>query len=139
MINFDELCKARAKAGEKKYLVYSCTKCGRVFKELTSMHNEWNLCPKCLSAKGIQPVNAALYRNSALDVAEELADAVNIAQLWANKEDAKMTRHAVVCDINQLIAEVTKLGKWMMLYAQEGRDDYPVKRIGFEEVKQCDH
>uniref|UniRef100_A0A6M3LA66 Uncharacterized protein n=1 Tax=viral metagenome TaxID=1070528 RepID=A0A6M3LA66_9ZZZZ len=133
MISFEELCKARAKAGEKKYLVYSCNKCGTVSKELASMHNEWDLCPKCLSAKGIQSVNAALHRNSALDVAEELADAVNIAELWKGKLHDFPDDDVVYRRIQELQDFLRVWGTRCMMRGDLGKDDYPVKRIGFEE------
>ena len=133
MISFEELCKARAKAGEKKYLVYSCNKCGTVSKELASMHNDWNLCPGCLSAKGIRPVNAAQHRNSALDVAEELADAINIAELWKNKLQDFPRDDVVYRRIQELQDFLKVWGTRCMMQADSMEDEYPVKRTGFEE------
>ena len=133
MISFEELCKARAKAGEWKYLICECPDCGFIGKSYDSRFHEGKngICTRTR----LNSVNAALHRNSALDVAEELADAINIAELWKSKLTDSVSDNTVYQRIQELQDFLKVWGTRCMMRAEYGKDDYPIKRIGFEEPK----
>ena len=123
-MTFDKFREARKEAATRKYTIYYCHICNRVIEESISGGHLTNgvLCEGLAN-----PVNAAMHRNCALDVAEELADALNILDMWDAKRLLKSEPPfgaGVIGDMNLLRA----MGARYMTLAKDGRDEYPVRR-----------
>jgi len=122
-MNFDELCDVRGKVGEKKYDIWHC-ECGLFGIYNFGRHYQLD-ASKGWCSRLPELFNAAIYRNCALDVAEELADAVNILTLWKRKGiSADLSEN-----LDAVMDELRDTGEWLL--KQEGKDEYHVERIGF--------
>jgi hypothetical protein len=69
--------------------------------------------------------NEAEQRNCAFDVAEEVADVVNICELWLKKAKTLSERLA----ISAIEVQAQKLGESVMDAVQDGKDEIEVKRV----------
>ncbi len=122
-MTFDEFRAARKEAAAGKYTVWHCRECGRIFNSPTMFYQHLALSSDRDWCKGaLDSANAAMHRNCAYDVAQKLADAVNILELWQEK------------DVNAVpllspVLQLEKMGRMFLRLAESGVDEYPVKRL----------
>ena len=128
--SFYQLCEARQEQKGKKYEYFQCSKCGEHFSVMFAQKDIEGkehsiLRPDYITCDGIlERHNQAEKRNCALDVAEELADIVNICQLWLDKEGSRFFWAA---NVRALMKESKRWGDFMLRIAKNGKDEIPLE------------
>ena len=133
--SFDQLCEARQQEKGQKYEYLQCSKCG--YSTVDMLVDSWlesRLHDGCLLHKNIRQTgcdgilerhNQAERRNCAFDIAEELADVVNICELWLDKEDSFFW----AANISALMVVAKGWGDLLLRIAKNRKDEIEVERV----------